>query len=145
MTIKFDTLQDALAAGYRKPRRGGPDADEDTSGFNCYGYDFREPGTGRESVTVYLSEARNRVPGTGPHTIGAYAALFAPSEMDKHCTEEEAAVIAVELGVRLERRTSRRRGSYLVLKSETLIEDVRLRTVGGFRTQCLGFPERASW
>jgi len=62
MTTRFATLGDAITAGYRKC--GAKYGDADTSGGSCFGYTYTAA-DGRESVSVYLTEARNHGGGTG--------------------------------------------------------------------------------
>lgn len=146
----FPTIEDALAAGYRKPRRGGAlHHDRDISGGNSFGYAYEEPGTGRRTVTVTLTEERNRL-----GRPGCFAALFPPSDEDQPCSIEEAQTIASAAGVETAIRTSRRcPDGYLVLRwtertgLDTTAEQETaacLETRGMVRSQCAKIAERSA-
>lgn len=57
MNHRFETLQDALAAGYTLPSR---QYDKDVSGPNSFGYDY-EDDNGNRTVDVYFTKDLNRM------------------------------------------------------------------------------------
>ena len=70
MQHTFKTMTDALGAGYTLPSSN----DKDISGPNSFGYDFEDT-DGRQTVTVNLTEERNKIGGTGD-----CCAMFPPSQ-----------------------------------------------------------------
>ena len=69
MSHEFKTKADAIAAGYRSPNRT---KDKDTSGPDSFGYSF-ENDDGEETVTVWLTEAINKV-----GKKGAFVVMYPP-------------------------------------------------------------------
>ena len=66
MSIQFDSLEEALSTGFRRPRS----VDRDISDFNSYGYKY-EDSEGNQTVTVYFKNESNSM-----GRPGAYEELF---------------------------------------------------------------------
>lgn len=71
MSHTFNTLQEALDAGYRTVNRR---ADKDTSGPNSFGYSY-ENDEGEETVTVWIEQERNKA-----GRLGAFRPMYPPKE-----------------------------------------------------------------
>lgn len=71
MKHEFDTVAEALQAGYRKVNRH---KDKDTSGAGSYGYSFMSQ-EGDETVTVWFIKEKNMIGGQG-----SFIPMYPPKE-----------------------------------------------------------------
>lgn len=110
MLHRFDTVSDAIEAGYERPGRLGRLLDNyegyeivirDTSGHDSFGYDFGV----KAHPSDELVETGKRTVGPFGQTVGVWtnddnmlnkpgsvAVLFAPGELDKSIAEARAAI-----------------------------------------------------
>lgn len=70
METRFNTLSEALAAGYSKISRG----DRDISTGGSFGYDF-ENSDGEKTVTVWLTKELNKM-----HLPGCFMPMYPPNK-----------------------------------------------------------------